>query len=553
MSLSALIHATLRKVRGGSDGSPTEPYQANTSKLSIRLWDVLLRTFDLGVTAFGGPPVHFQIFHRRFVDGMGKAPWIDEQTVSLLPLLNQLDPTDCHTKYQEVFAIVQALPGPASTKMLFTIAQIRAGLIPALLVFGFWSLPVACAMFGLALGVQRIDDVLPDPVYALLSGLNAATVGIIALAAVQLARKAISDKLTRLLVLFGGGAGLCYNALWYFPVLIAVAGLATVIWDTWLRSFIGRIAQKRRDKRRGTQEDVTAQAERGLPETTLPTHTKSEEPTQLQRRSGTARASSDVELVDRNDQDDKSTTQEKITPPPTVRTESGHGVPVKIGISLIVIFFLIFTALMLIRGLLHTPPLLLSLFNNMFLAGTIIFGGGPVVIPLLREYVVEPGWVSPRDFLIGLAIIQAMPGPNFNFAVYLGALAALNNSTERNAALSLAGAVLAFLGIFFPGMFLSVGFQSIWRALRSKPVVASLLRGINAGAVGLVFTAVYRLWEIGYLTKESTRGISLAKEPWWLVVAATTFTVVEWFNVAPPVAILGGGVAGLAWYGVVSS
>ena len=62
----------------------------------------------------------------------------------------------------------------------------------------------------------------------------------------------------------------------------------------------------------------------------------------------------------------------------------------------------------------------------MYLAGTIIFGGGPVVIPLLREYIVSEGWVSPRDFLIGLALIQGFPGPNFNFAVYLGGLTAIN-------------------------------------------------------------------------------------------------------------------------------
>lgn len=60
----------------------TAPYQHNTSSLPRRLSDVFWRTFDLGFTAFGGPPVHFQIFHHRFVDGRGKTPWIDEQTVS---------------------------------------------------------------------------------------------------------------------------------------------------------------------------------------------------------------------------------------------------------------------------------------------------------------------------------------------------------------------------------------------------------------------------------------------------------------------------------------
>jgi len=65
-----------------SAGSRSTPYEPNTSKLTTRLLDVFLRTFDLGFTAFGGPPVHYQIFHRRFVDGLGKTPWIDEQTVS---------------------------------------------------------------------------------------------------------------------------------------------------------------------------------------------------------------------------------------------------------------------------------------------------------------------------------------------------------------------------------------------------------------------------------------------------------------------------------------
>jgi chromate transport protein ChrA len=93
------------------------------------------------------------------------------------------------------------------------------------------SLPGAVGMYGLSLGVSRIGETLPAPVYALLSGLNAATVGIIALAAVQLADKAITDKLSRVLVFLGGVARMLYTALWYFPVLMLAAGLATLIWD----------------------------------------------------------------------------------------------------------------------------------------------------------------------------------------------------------------------------------------------------------------------------------------------------------------------------------
>lgn len=182
----------------------------------------------------------------------------------------------------------------------------------------------------------------------------------------------------------------------------------------------------------------------------------------------------------------------------------------------------------------------------MYLAGTIIFGGGPVVIPLLRSYVVDPGWVSSRDFLLGLAIIQAFPGPNFNFAVYLSALALQSSQFP-----TVFGAFLGFLGIFLPGITLAVAVQSFWRVLRRKKWVVDLLRGVNATAVGLVFTAVYRLWEIGYLVPGDSRGRSLAAEPWWVVVAAVTYAESAWFNVPPAIAIVIGAVLGLCWYGAV--
>jgi chromate transport protein ChrA len=106
---------------------------------------------------------------------------------------------------------------------------------------------------------------------------------------------------------------------------------------------------------------------------------------------------------------------------------------------------------MALRGTLHSPSRGFSLFANLYLAGTIIFGGGPVVIPLLREYVVNEGWESPRDFLFGLATIQAFPGPNFNFAVYLGTLAVAGSGT--NAAV---GALVGYIAIFAPGLTLHV-------------------------------------------------------------------------------------------------
>lgn len=111
-------------------------------------------------------------------------------------------------------------------------------------------------MFALSIGVQRMNEVLPAAVYALLSGLNASTVGIIALAAVQLAEKAIRDKLSRVLVILGACAGLCFNALWYFPLLMSLGGLTAVIWDGWMSQKIGKVREKLRRRKRNTEDIV---------------------------------------------------------------------------------------------------------------------------------------------------------------------------------------------------------------------------------------------------------------------------------------------------------
>ncbi|KAG0134854.1 chromate transporter-domain-containing protein [Tuber indicum] len=502
-----------------------DAYQAMKGGLGLRLWEIVANYWDLGFTSFGGPPVHFQTLRERFVDaGNGRIPWIDDQT------------------YQELFAICQALPGPGSTKFAFCIALIHAGFIPAVLAFLIWSLPGAIGMFALALGVERIGEILPDPVYGLLSGLNASTVGIIALAAVQLAEKAITDPLTRMLVILGACAGLPYNALWYFPLLMAIGGIITIFWDLWGRAKFGRMRARFSRKNRNEQREAEESTASGA----VPLETRN--PARdggLQRRvAGRGEASGATAAPAPGDLENEITPEAEATPQPQGIDTVSHAIPVKVGILIIIGFFASFIALMSVRGLDNTP-LEFDLFANMYLAGTIIFGGGPVVIPLLREYVVEPGWVSSRDFLLGLAIIQAFPGPNFNFAVYLGALA-LNRGSS-----SVLGAFLGFLGIFFPGITLSIGVQSIWRVLRTKPAVVSLLRGVNATAVGLVFTAVYRLWEIGYLQGGQDGSGSLGLEPWWVVVAAVTYSSVQWWNVPPPVAIIGGAIGGIAWWGVV--
>lgn len=428
--------------------------------------------------------------------------------------------------------------------------MIHAGIVAALLAFMLWSLPGAIGMYALSLGVQKMPDRLPPIVYALLSGMNASTVGIIALAAVQLAEKAIKDRLTRILVIFGACAGLCYNALWFFPVLIVVGGIVTVMWDAWLHQKIGKLRAGYAAKRRRARDEAGDAEETTATQDVPPAEELSVRRPEAVRRKVQAGSSTDriMPVEDANEaQSEPRTAPQSIETIPVTDTKT-HNISVKAGLALVAGFLLSFIVVMVIRGTLDARGLAFDLFANMYLAGTIIFGGGPVVIPLLRSYVVDPGWVSPRDFLLGLAIIQAFPGPNFNFSVYLGALTIASTKVP-----TIFGAVLAFLGIFAPGIILSVGMQSIWQALRTKNWVLSLLRGINATAVGLVFTAVYRLWEIGYLTPESSDGKSLALEPWWVVVAAVTYAETAWFGVPPACAIVFGAVLGLGWFGAVGS
>ncbi|KEY72157.1 hypothetical protein S7711_00166 [Stachybotrys chartarum IBT 7711] len=482
----------------------------------------------LGFTSFGGPPVHFKIFHDKFVT---KLSWIDEQV------------------YQELFSVCQAFSGPGSTKMHYCINLLHDGFIPAVLGFLIWSLPGALGMYGLSIGVSNIGDSLPGPVYALLSGLNAATVGIIALAAVQLSEKAITDKMTRILVFLGAAAGMMYNALWYFPLLMFLAGCAAVVHDMrWLhgpvKAVAGRLGRSRARSDAEADESLQMQIQR-----------------ETAASQGRESAADDASLNRRRTADQSSSTgHEEPTLPVTAHEASTEtearvvpeerrlNISWQFGVLLIALFLVSFVVVMVLRGVLPNRPLLYGLFANMYLAGTIIFGGGPVVIPLLREYIVAEGWVSARDFLIGLAIIQAFPGPNFNFAVYLGSLTAINGGYN-----SAAGAVLGFLGIFFPGLITVHGTMGIWNAIRGWRWVKSALRGVNAAAVGLIYTAVYRLWQIGYIDDGFQTGSSLANEPWWVVVTATSYVGGYWFGVSPPVAIVMGAVMGLIWYGVVSA
>lgn len=189
-------------------------------------------------------------------------------------------------------------------------------------------------MYCLSLGVQHINEILPRPAYALLSGLNASTVGIIALAAVQLAEKAIKDKLTRLQVILGACAGLCYNALWYFPVLMIIGGLATVIWDGWLSREIGKARAALQRRRRNPQpaaDDETG-AGAGAAENSIPLEER-QTPIPPARSESTARSRKG------HPADSLPQNTSEVAPRNSEEGSSDHVVRVRAGITIAVLFF----------------------------------------------------------------------------------------------------------------------------------------------------------------------------------------------------------------------
>jgi chromate transporter len=154
------------------------------------------------------------------------------------------------------------------------------------------------------------------------------------------------------------------------------------------------------------------------------------------------------------------------------------------------------TCLALFAVLLVLPPLLrplgadVAFFDAFYRSGALVFGGGHVVLPLLRDAVVAPGWVSDNAFLAGYGATQAVPGPVFTFAAYLGA-------TMHG----VPGAIVALIAIFLPGMLLMTGTLPFWDALRTHPAAQAAMRGINAAVVGVLGAALYNpIWTTTVMT-----------------------------------------------------
>jgi chromate transporter len=186
-------------------------------------------------------------------------------------------------------------------------------------------------------------------------------------------------------------------------------------------------------------------------------------------------------------------------------------------------------ALVLFAAILALPPIVagahgfhgLRLFDAFYRSGALVFGGGHVVLPLLQAEVVATGWVSNETFLSGYGLAQAVPGPLFAFAAYLGAAMEPPPS-------GIAGAAIALVAIFLPGLLLVYGMLPFWDALRSRPAAQAAMRGANAAVVGVLGLALYDpIWTNAVRTPRdfalATGGFLLLtvwKAPSWVVVVS---------------------------------
>ncbi|AHK02891.1 MULTISPECIES: chromate efflux transporter [Rhizobium/Agrobacterium group] len=161
----------------------------------------------------------------------------------------------------------------------------------------------------------------------------------------------------------------------------------------------------------------------------------------------------------------------------------------------------------------------LSLFDAFYRAGALVFGGGHVVLPLLQSAVISSGWVTEDAFIAGYGATQAVPGPLFTFAAYLGAVV----GPQPN---GIAGAVIALVAIFLPGMLLLVGALPFWEGFRKHLLAQAAMRGANAAVVGILGAALYDpVWTSAiFMPKDFALALTgfilltVWKTPPWIVV-----------------------------------
>ncbi len=198
-------------------------------------------------------------------------------------------------------------------------------------------------------------------------------------------------------------------------------------------------------------------------------------------------------------------------------TELRFPIPRWVGGAALAAFAVLLVGLPVLAALVRSPAV--TLLDAFVRSGALVFGGGHVVLPLLEAEVVAPGYVGADEFLAGYSAAQAVPGPLFTFAGYLGALAEPGPG-------GVAGAALALAGIFLPGFLILVGVLPFWSTLRARPTAQGFIRGASAAVVGILAAALYDPVFTSAIVDPATFALAVAcfvlltvaKAPPWSVV-----------------------------------
>jgi chromate transporter len=394
---------------------------------------VLWVALRLGLTSFGGPVAHIGYFRAEYVQ---RRRWVDEAT------------------YADLVALCQFLPGPASSQVGIALGILRAGLLGGVAAWVGFSLPSALALTLFAFGVGALGGADAG----ILHGLKVVAVAVVAQAVWQMARNLAPDRERATIAILAAVATVVSPTAIGQVLTIAVAGVFGWLVLGSARAASPAGAPGRVDGTVAAGGPALVDAAGGV------TSGKVSQVSEVSAtRSGGAAAAAGGVLPEVSG----------VSWPP-VLVPFGR----RLAVAAWVVFFGLLFLLPVLRGATGSQPV--AVLDTFYRVGSLVFGGGHVILPLLQAEVVPPGWVTTEQFVAGYGAAQAVPGPLFTFSAYLGA--------------TFGGwpyALLALVAIFVPSFLLVVGSLPFWDALRARPSFQAALRGINAAVVGLLLAALY--------------------------------------------------------------
>ncbi|MDQ6419753.1 chromate efflux transporter [Paenibacillus sp. LHD-117] len=371
--------------------------------------------------------------------------------------------------YADIVALAQFLPGPASSQVGIGIGIMRGGLIGGAVSMAGFTLPsaIVLAVFALLLQGAGIVDA------GWLHGLKLVAVAIVAQAVWGMGQKLAAGRTRMTMAILSAAIVLLWNAAYSQVAVIAAAALA----GWWL---FGRRGAGGADAASG---------------------------------SGTGKVDGNqaVDLVRPKPADSIALGPSETDVP---------GVSRIAGFVCLALFLLLLLVLPLAREL--TANHWIAMADGFYRSGSLVFGGGHVVLPLLESEVVPTGWVTEEQFLAGYSAAQAVPGPLFTFASFLGA-----------ASDGWLGGLAATLAIFLPAYLLMAGAMPFWQTLRALPKVQHALAGANAAVVGILLAALYDpIW---------TSAVASTRD---FVLAASLFVLLVYWKLPPWTIVLLGAAGG---------